>query len=124
MNYEDKIYNFEIEVNNNESIFILNKLSEISYYNYIRKYNYNEIINDLNLSKDIYDNIEKIFDFLSIKEYEIYDDNKNKKLKINNKEIIILYENENKNEDMIKTLIDELIKLKKYAMNKIKKLKN
>ena len=78
LKYEDKKYNFEIEVNNNELIFILNKLSEMSYYNYIRKYNYNEIINDLNLSKDIYDNIKKIFEYLNIKEYEIYDDNKNK----------------------------------------------
>ena len=89
LNYEDKKYNFEIEVNNNELIFTLTKLSEISYYNYIGKYNYNEITKDLNLSIDIYNNIEKIFEYLDIKEYEIYDDNKNKKLKINNKEIII-----------------------------------
>ena len=75
LNYEDKKYNFEIEVNNDELIFTLTKLSEISYYNYIRKYNYNEITNDLNLSKDIYNNIEKIFEYLDIKEYEIYDNN-------------------------------------------------
>jgi len=64
---EDKIYKFKLELNNNEMIFILTKLSEISYYNYIRKYNYDEIINDLNLSKDLYDNIEKIFEYLDIK---------------------------------------------------------
>ena len=131
--YEDKIYKFEFEVNNNEIKFILTKLSEISYYNYIRKYNYDEIINDLNLSKD-FDNIEKIFEYLDIKGCEIFDDIKNKKLVINNKETIILYENENKNEDIIKILIDEINKIKKICNelknmnedkeNQIKEIKN
>ena len=121
--YEDKLYKFELELNNNGINFILTKLSEISYYNYIRKYNYDEIINDLYLSKDLYDNIEKIFEYLDIKECKIFDDNKNKKLVINNKETIILYENENKNEDIIKILIDEINKIKKICNEQNKEIK-
>ena len=124
LNHEDNIYKFEFEANNNEIIFKLTRISEISYYNYIRKYNYNEIINDLNLSKDIYNNIEKIFEYLDIKEYQIFDDNRNKKLKINQKDEIVLYEN--KNEDMMNIMIEEINKIKKICIkqeDEIKELK-
>ena len=99
----DKMYKLEIEIFNNEIIFKLSNLNEISFYNYISKYNYEQLIKDLKLN-----NIEQ---FLDIKEYDIYDDGQNKILQIRNHlEMIILYKNEIKNDEMMKLMIDEINK--------------
>ena len=61
LNDKDKKYNLKIYLDNNEIIFELNLISEISYYNYIKKYKYNDIIKELNLSNinDIYNYFDK-----------------------------------------------------------------
>ena len=71
LNVDNKIYKLKVELNINEIIFELNLISEISYYNYIRKYKYNELIKELNLSNNIYNDIIKIYNYLDIKEYKI-----------------------------------------------------
>ena len=107
---ENKKYKLKIELNINEIIFELNLISEISYYTYIKKYKYNEIRKDLNLSYYKYNDITKIYNYFDIKTYKIIDENRNKKIIINDKDIILLYENENKN--IINILINEINKMK------------
>ena len=58
-------------MNIDEIIFELNLISEISYYNYIRKYKYNDIIKELGLSNNKYDDIINIYNYFDIKEYKI-----------------------------------------------------
>ena len=106
LNQENKKYNLEIELTSNTIIFELKIISEISYYIYSRKYTYNDIIKDLNLSVNIYDDLSKVFEYIEIDEYQIIEENKNKKIKINNKGTILLYEK--KNPDIQKILINEL----------------
>ena len=72
LNEGNKNYILKIELNINEIIFELNLISEISYYNYIRKYKYNDIIKELNLSSNIYNDITKIYNYFNIKEYKIF----------------------------------------------------
>ena len=99
-------YKLIIEIENEEIIFTLNNISQISYYNYIRKYKYNDIIKELHFPKNLYYNIIAIYKYFDIKEYKIRDDKNNKIIIINNKDTIILYRN--KNVDIIEKLIEEL----------------
>ena len=125
INEDNKSYQLKIILNNNQILFELNLISEISYYNYIRRYNYYDIMKDLNLSKDKYDNITKIFNHIDNENYKVLDDKNNKKLIINNKDTITLYENKNKYDDIIKILINEINILKeenKKQNNEINKL--
>ena len=131
-NIENIKYQLKIEIENDEIIFTLNSISPISYYNYIRKYKYNDIIKELNLSRYTYDNLIKIYNYFDSKEYNIIDNKKNKKLIINNKDSIILYETNN--QDIIKLIIEEinkqndkikeLIKMNENKDNKLKTLEN
>ena len=113
---ENKKCKFQIEIDNNEIIFELELNSENSNDNYIRKYEYNDIIKELKLPKDIYNNLVKIYNYFDIKEYIIMDDNRNKKIIINKRDEIILYKNineihENK-DNKIKELENQIKKLK------------
>ena len=112
LNINNKRYKLNIEVKMDEIIFKLNCISEISYYNYIRKYKYNDIIKELNLSTDIFINLSKIFHYFDNKELSIKEDKSNKVIKINDKDIIILYKN--KNEDILEMLIYEINILKEF----------
>ena len=103
---ENKKYKLKIEINMDKIIFNLRNISEISYYNYIRKYGYEEIVEEFKLPKDIYSNLRKIFDYFNLREYKIKDANKNKKLIINDKYTIKLYENKEK--DITDILIDKI----------------
>ena len=116
----NKRYKLSIEVKMDEIIFKIRIISEISFYNYIRKYKYNDIIKELNLPKDKYDNLSKILNYF--KEYEIKEDGINKKLIINNKDMIILYKN--KNEEIIEILIEEMNMIKGMNNEQSKKIKN
>ena len=115
LNDENKKYKLKIELNINEIIFELNLISEISYYTYIKKYKYNEIRKDLNLSYYKYNDITKIYNYFDIKTYKIIDENRNKKIIINDKDIILLYEKENKN--IINILINEIIFGEEFVEN-------
>jgi hypothetical protein len=120
-----KKYKLLINMSNKEVFFTLDILSEISCYNYINKCLYINLVKDLDLTLEINDNINKVFEYLELiiakNDYKIIDDNKNKRLIINNKELISLKENLLYNHDIIKTLIDE-IKIIKDSNNRLVKL--
>ena len=94
----------KIEINNDEIIFIL--IIGLSYFKYIKRYKYNEIIKELNIldNKDI----KYVYNYLIKSEYKI----KEKKIIINNKNEIELNEKILTNEEMIKILIDEIKEIK------------
>ena len=107
----------KIVLNENEIKFII--MIGISYYKYIRQYKYEEIIKELNIK----DNIEKIYDYLVNSEYKIIEEEK--KLIINDKNEIKLYEEELTDNEMIKVLIEEIKEIKyknKEEIEKINKL--
>ena len=106
--YEIKINDnkLKIEINNDEIIFIL--VMGISYYKYIKRFKYNEIVNELNIFQ--YKDIKKVYDYLLKSEYKIIKDDK--KIIINNNQEIKLYEKKLTNEEMIKILIDEIKEIK------------
>ena len=106
--YEIKINDnkIRIETNNDEIIFILT--IGISFYKYIKKYKYNEIIKKLNLleCKDI----KEVYEYLINSEYKIIKEEK--KLILNKNKEIRLDEKMIKNDEMIKILIEEIKKIK------------
>ena len=57
----------KIEINNDEILFILNM--GISYYKYIKKYKYEELIKELNILE--YKDIKNIYEYLIKSEYKI-----------------------------------------------------
>ena len=87
LNIDNKRYKLNIEVKMDEIIFKLRIISEISFYNYIWKFKYNDIIYELNISKEKYDNLSKIMNYFE--ECEIKEEGINKKLIINSKDNII-----------------------------------
>ena len=106
--YEIKINNnnnLRIEINNDKIIFTL--IIGISYYKYIKKYKYDEIIKELDMLE--HKNINEVYDFLIKSEYKIINEEKIKKIIINNKEIN-LNEKLLTNQELIKILIDEINK--------------
>ena len=100
-----------IEITNDKIIFLL--IIEISYYQYIKEYKYNEIIKELNIE---YKDIEQLYEYLIKSEYKIKKDQK--KIIINNKEIKM---NEIKltNEEMINLLISEIKEIKEKSNKRI-----
>ena len=92
-----------IEINNDEIIIIL--IIGLSYYKYIKKYKYEEIVKELELYE--YNNIKEIYNYLIKSEYKIINKEKIKKIIINDKEM-----NLNKkiltNEELLKILINEI----------------
>ena len=127
--FEVKINNntLRIEINNDKIIFIL--ITGISYYKYIREFNYEEAVKELNLFE--YKDIHDIYNYLIKNEYKIIEDERIKKIVINNKEII-LNEKNLSNEELIKLLmaeiknqnekIDKLFKMNEEKDDKINKL--
>ena len=115
--YEIKIndYKLKIEMINEEIIFIL--LIGLSY-KYIKKYKYNEIINELNLKEN--KDLKELYLYLIKSEYKIIDEEK--KIIINNNKEIKLNETIITNEEMIKILIDERKEMKEKNKNKINEL--
>ena len=94
----------------------------MSYYNYIKRYDYNDLRKKLNLPENIYNNITKIFNYLDLIEYKIIDGKGNKKIIINNKDKIIL--DENKNKDIINLLINEINNIKEINNKQDEKINN
>ncbi len=92
----------KIEMDNDIITFILR--IGISYYKYIKRFNYNEIIKELNIFKYKDKEKEKICDYLINSEYKIINEEKIKKIIINKKEIK-LEEKILKNEEIIKILL-------------------
>ena len=127
--FEIKINNdiLRIEINNDKIIFTL--IIGISYYKYIKEFNYNEIVKELNLFE--YKDILSIYNFLIKNECEIIEEEKIKKIKINNKEIVLSEKNLS-NDELIKVLmaeiknqnekIDKLFKMNEEKDDKINKL--
>ena len=97
--------NLIIEINNDEIIFTL--IIGISYYKYIKKYKYDEIIKELNMFEC--KNIEEVYICLVNSEYKIINEEKIKKIIINNKEIN-LNKKIIKNQELLKILINEINK--------------
>ena len=116
--YEIKINNnkLRIELNNDEIIFKL--IIGLSYYKYIKKYKYEEIIKELEIIK--YKNIKEIYKYLIKSEYEIKKEEK--KIIINKKKEIKLEEKILKNEEIIRILINEIKELIKTNEEKEKKI--
>ena len=114
--YEIKIDDnkIRIEITNEEITFIL--MIDISYYKYIKKYKYNEIIKELNIE---YKDIEKLYEYLIRSEYKIIKEKK--KIIINNKEITM---NQKKltNEEVIKLLIAEIKEIKEMKVKSDKRI--
>ena len=119
---ENKIYKLKIELDKDEIIFELNLISELSYYNYIKRYDYNDLRKKLNLPTNIYNNLTKIFNYIDLIEYKIIDGKGNKKIIINNKDKIIL--DENKNKDIINLLINEINNIKEINNKQDEKINN
>ena len=101
--FEIKINNnkLRIEINNDKIMFIL--ITGISYYKYIKEYNYDDITKELNLLE--YKDINNIYNYLIKSEYIINNDEK--KIIINDKEIK-LNEKILTNDEIIKILMDEI----------------
>ena len=111
----------KIEMDNDIITFILR--IGISYYKYIKRYNYNEIIKELNIFKYEDKEKEKLCDYLINSEYKIIND-KNKKIIINKKEIELI-EKKLTDKELMQILIDEIIEIKeknKQQDEKINKL--
>ena len=110
--FEIKINNnkLRIEINNNKISFIL---TDISYYKYIKEYNYDEIAQELNLLQ--YKDINSIYNYLIKCEFKINNDEK--KVIINDKEVK-LNEVLLTNDEIIKILMDE-IKNQNNKMNEL-----
>ena len=117
--YEIKINNdkIRIEINNDEIIFIL--MIGLSYYKYIKKYKYEEIIKEFDLL-DIKD-IKEVYEYLIRSKYEIIKEEK--KIIINKNKEIKLEEKIIKSEEMIKILINEINEIKDKNNEKINELK-
>ena len=100
--YEIKINNnkLKIEINNDEIIFIL--IIRLSYFKYIKRYKYEEIIKELNILEN--KDIKSVYNYLIKSEYKI----KDKKIIINNSNEIILNEKILTNVEMIKIIIEEI----------------
>ena len=94
----------KIEINNDEIIFIL--IIGLSYFKYIKRYKYDEIIKEINTLEN--KDIKSIYNYLIKSEYKIRD----KKIIINNKNEIELNEKILTNEEMIKILIEEIKEIK------------
>ena len=94
----------------------------MSYYNYIKRYDYNDLRKKLNLLTNIYNNLTKIFNYIDLIEYKIIDGKGNKKIIINNKDKIIL--DENKNKDIINVLINEINNIKEINNKQNEKINN
>ena len=105
----------KIEINKDEIIFVL--MIGMSYNKYIKRYKYNEIIEELGIKEN--NGIENIYEYLVKSEYKIIEEEK--KIVINNNKEIILLEETLSNEEIIKILIEEIkeIKIKSKKENKI-----
>ena len=116
--YEIKIEDnkIRIEMNNDEIIF--NLYIDLSYYKYIKRFKYDEFINNYEISKE--KDINKIYNEIINYKYEINE--KEKKLIINDeKEKKLEEEIRLTNEEMIKELILEIKNMKKEK-NELEKL--
>ena len=107
--YEIKINNnkLKIEINNDEIIFLL--IKGLTYFKYIKRYKYEEIIKELNILEN--NDIKSVYNYLIKSEYKI----KDKKIIINNKNEIELKEKTLTNEEMIKILIEEIKEIKEKS---------
>ena len=85
--HEIKINNnkLRIERNNDNILFILT--IGVSNYKYIKEYNYDDIIKELNLFE--YKDIYNIYNYLIKSEYKIINDEKLKKIIINDKKVTL-----------------------------------
>ena len=108
--YEIKINDnkITIKINNDEIIFIV--IIGLSYFKYIKRYKYNEIIKELNILEN--KDIKSVYNYLIKSEYKI----KDKKIIINNKNEIELKEKILTNEEMIKILIEEIKGIKEKVV--------
>ena len=113
--FEDIMKEYEIKINDNKLKIIIDDdeitfvlTMGISYYKYIAKYKYEEIIQELKITN--YQNIEKVYEYLIKSEYKIIKDEK--KLIINGNKEIKLIGKAITNEEMIKILIDEIKEIK------------
>ena len=105
-----------IETNKDNIVFII--IKSLSYYKYIKEYNYEEIIKELELDINEYQNISEVYEYLIDCDYIII--YKEKKLKINNKEINLI-ERKLKNEELIEMLFDEIKEIRtKYYERGVK----
>ena len=114
INDDNKI---KIEINNDEIKFTI-KIG-LSYHKYIKKFNFNEIKKILDIE---YENGENIYDYLIKCEYKIIEEEKI--IKINNVKEIKLEEKKLTNEEVIKTLIDEIKEIKDKHKKEINTLVN
>ena len=101
--FEIKLNNnkLRIEINNDKIMFIL--ITGISYYKYIKEYNYDDIVRELNLSE--YKDMNNIYNYLIKSEFKIISDER--KIIINDKEIK-LNEKILTNDEIIEILMDEI----------------
>ena len=119
---EDK-YKLKIETENNNIIFKLIKVSEISLYDYVNVYKYEKLLKEMQIISYKYDSISEIYDYL--KEFKIIRNNNDKrviKLIINNKHEINL--TERKNENILENIVSKLNELIKINEDKDKIIQN
>ena len=102
LNIDEQKYKIIIELYQDEITFELILESELSCYNYIKRYNYESAIKELNLLKNDYNNLKQIYNYINIKEYKIINKQENKMLILDNKHKILL---EAKTNEKIKDLL-------------------
>ena len=118
----DKLYRLIVEIKDNEVLFELYSISEISYFNYIGKYDYNDIIKQFKISSSNTFDLIKIFNYIYLQRNQIIEEEEKNLMRIiiNKQYEILLYKNKIKNDNMIEILINEINKEKGLVNTLIK----
>ena len=122
---EKDIYSLIIELSDTSISFEIKNSNKISFYNYKRIFNYDEIIKKFLLVKDYYQDLNKVLDFFDLAftkekinlEYNKENNSMILKLKkvvdFNEVECTLeLYQNKIEKDELIKSLIDEINEIK------------
>ena len=134
-NYQIKADTFKLKIDaySNQTIhFYLKQTNKISIYYYEKNFTYDQILNTLNLSKKINDDIIKVFAFYNMaitkKKVILKEDTKKKQMILNmEKEIdfvmvqcnIEMDQKQIKNEDMIRIMAEEINKINNIQTNNV-----
>ena len=132
LKYKEDIYSLLIERYSDDNIFFkLRKSNNLSIYNYMNKYNYNDITRLFLLQKEYYENLSKVFQFFDLalinKKIKLeYNNDKNIMELILNKKLdfdeveckLVLNKNKIENDEMFIMLINEINEMKNNKSEK------
>ena len=113
---ENKI---KIKMKKNEIMFIVN--ISLSFYKYVKRFKYNEIIEELKLDKNNYKNLKQLYIYLTERKFEI---NEEEKILIIDYKEVKLEEKKLTNEELIKELVSEIKDIKERSRKEKEDLEN